>query len=196
MSAAHLEQLFLAPRDFLRGNLLFMVGTLPQIKGIHYFTYEPAMGASCALRARPSARQPYPIRVWYLRLSRASARGAFPAYFLPCQPQPMIRGMLPSSEQFALTASPPGAQFGVARYHGGATEICLGSGQMDPQRMAREMAWCATRLNSAGSGLALQERWGATIIGINMPRRGWYFHAQQWENLDGTHFRYHGLIEL
>ncbi|MEI6158264.1 MAG: hypothetical protein WCP77_00405 [Roseococcus sp.] len=141
-------------------------------------------------------RQPYPIRVWYLRLSRPPAHGAFPAYFLPHQPQLMSRGMIPSSVQFALTASPPGAQLGVARYRGGPTELCLTGGQADAERLAREMAWCSAQLDTPAAIPGAQGRSGATVIGVNAPRRGWQFHAQSWETPDGRNFRYLGLIEL
>lgn len=190
MSAAHLEQMFLAPRDFLKLNLLCLVGPLPTLRGVYHFSYEPAAGAFCHRQPGFLARERYPTRVWYVRQVSRSARNGVPAYFLPCLPGQMPRSVLPRDVQFMLAAGQPGSIFGVARYRQGVVEVCqAGHSGENGDRMGRETAWCAARLSAAGP-LA------TTILGVNNARLGWQFHAQRWEKRNALLFHYQELITL
>ncbi|MBX9748327.1 MAG: hypothetical protein K5Q68_01810 [Roseococcus sp.] len=191
MSAAHLEQMFLAPRDFLKMNLLYLIGTLPSVRGVYHFSYEPAPGTFCQRQPGFLAKERHPTRVWHVRLVPRWARGAVPAYFLPCIPGQLSRGVLPRDGQFMLAASQPGSVFGVARYRHGMIEACHAGadGQAGGARMGRETAWCSARL-------AGEAPLASSIIGVNNARQGWQFHAQRWEKRNALLFHYHDLITL
>lgn len=190
MSAAHLEQMFLAPRDFLKLNLLYLLGPLPRLRGVYHFSYELAAGAFCQRQPGFLARERYPTRVWYVRQVPRHARNGVPAYFLPCLSGQMPRAVLPRDVQFMLATSEPGSVFGVARYRQGAVEVCQASHPGgDDGRMGRETAWCAARLAAEGP-LA------TTILGVNNARLGWQFHAQRWEKRNALLFHYQDLVTL
>jgi len=194
MSAAHIEQMFLAPRDFLKMNLVYMIGTLPAVQGVFHFSYEPAPGTHCLPRIGLLARERYPARVWHLRLVPRSARHSVVAYFLPCSPGRLVRGVLPKDGQFMLAAGLPGSTFGAARYLHGAVEVCHASyrdagGAPDFGRTARETAWCSARLHG-------QAPLATTVFGVNHARQCWQFHAQRWERQNAVLFNYCDLITL
>lgn len=189
MSAAHLEQMSLAPLDFLKQNLLCLVGPMPNLRGIYHFSYEPAPASHCQREPGFLARERYPTRVWHVRLVPRAARSGFPAFFLPALPGQMSRSLLPRDAQFLLAETPPGCVFGVARYRQGGVEACQAGLLSDPVRLARETAWCSTRLTPGGA-LA------TTILGVNHPRQGWQFHAQRWEKRNPLLFHYQELVTL
>lgn len=191
MSAAHLEQMFLAPRDFLKMNLLYLTGPLPSVRGLYHFSYEPVAGTYCQREPGFLPKERHPTRVWHVRWVPRSARNGVPAYFLPCLPGQVTRGILPRDGQFMLAASQAGSVFGVARYRYGMIEVCQAGadGQGGDARMGRETAWCGARLTAEGP-LA------TTIIGVNNARQGWQFHAQRWEKRNALLFQYHDLITL
>lgn len=191
MSAAHLEQMFLAPRDFLKMNLLHLVGPLPSVRGLYHFSYEPAPGTHCQRQPGFLPKERHPTRVWHVRLVPRMARNAVPVYFLPCIPGQLTRGLLPREGQFMLAASQAGSVFGVARYRSGMIEVCQAAadGEAGGARVARETAWC-------GAQLAVRPPLASTIIGVNNARQGWQFHAQRWEHRNALLLHYHDLITL
>jgi hypothetical protein len=189
MSAAHLEQMFLAPLDFLKMNLLCLSGPLPTLRGVYHFSYEPAVGTFCQRRPGFLARERYPTRVWHVRLVPRGARNGVPAFFLPDGPGQTLRGILPRDVQFMLGGSQAGSVFGVARYRQGAVEVCQAHHADGDDRMGRETAWCGARL--AGEGAL-----ATTILGVNNPRLGWQFHAQRWERRNALLLHYQDLITL
>jgi hypothetical protein len=194
MSAAHLEQMFLAPRDFLRMNLLYMIGVLPTVRGVYHFSYEPAPAIPCQRHLGFLSRERYPTRVWYVRLVPRSARNAVPAYFLPCLPGQMVRSVMPRDGHFMLAAGTPVSTFGAARYRYGPVEVCHANhqgsdGEPDVVRIARETAWCAARLVG-------QAPLATTVVGVNNARQGWQFYAQRWAKLNAALFSYHDLVSL
>lgn len=122
-----------------------------------------------------------------------------------------MRGSLPQEATLMFTSEMTGCTFGMATYRDGTVEICHAnyqtkSGQLDTARLSRETAWCSKRLEDrryretvrgkAVPNLMRQARLGATMVGVRSLESGWTIYAQQWENLDGTNFKYRDLIKL
>jgi hypothetical protein len=208
-----LAQLFTAPRDFLKMNLLYMRGQGQPAPGIYNFVFEDATGnygAQCTRKSKHWWKSNYDIRVWYVSADAHDGQ-TVPVFWLPYAPNQVWRSVLRSDAPFLLTASMTGCTFGAVKYRGGEVEVCHANyqtedGGLDEGRMSRETAWCQKRLDQGRyretlRGKAVREidrqaSMGATVVGVNSPKKGWTFYAQQWENLDGTNFNYHELIEL
>nr|WP_314074217.1 hypothetical protein [uncultured Roseococcus sp.] len=202
--------LFTHPKEFLKANLLCMRGSLPTVAGVHNFSFSNVtaeLGYTCSRKSKYFWKSDHSINVWDIR---HVARGGSAAFHLPYEPGQMKRAILPNEAMLMFTSEMTGCTFGMATYRDGTIEICHANyqtknGHLDTARLSRETAWCAKRLEDhryretvrgrAVPNLARQARMGATVIGVRSPR-GWTVYAQQWENLDGTNFKYLDLIEL
>jgi len=216
--AHDLGELFTAPRDFLKMNLLVMRGVLPTVAGIYQFTFTDMSGndlpaperCKSSRKSRYFWKSAHTIHVWDVRYDTTGSRGSA-AYHLPYEPGTLRRGTLPSTAPLMLTSEMTGCTFGVARFNNGQIDICHANyqtkdGHIDVERLSRETAFCTRRFEdqnyrqqirgAAVPNINRQASLGATIIGTNHPRQGWKIYAQQWENLNGTDFTYHDLIDL
>ncbi len=216
--ANDLGELFTAPRDFLKMNLLVMRGVLPTARGIYNFKITDMSGTDtpaqerwlCSRKSKHWWKRDYAIHVWEVRWDQTGSRGSA-AYHLPYEPGTLRRGTLPSTAPLMLTAEMTGCTFGVARFGNGQIDVCHANyqteeGHIDVDRLSRETAFCTSRFDDrryrqqirgrAVADIGRQAGLGATIIGTNHPRQGWKLYAQQWENLNGTDFSYHDLIDL
>ena len=214
-----LEKLFTHSRDFLKMNLVYMIGVFPLKAGIYNFKFTNASDLHqnrCSRKSKHFWKGDHNITVWYASLASDSERGSA-AFYLPYEPNSLHRSALPSDAPLLLTASMTGCTFGMVQYRGGSIEVCHANflsddGQLDKARLSRETSWCPIRLEDShyrehirGKPVIEQDSiktfrkqasLGATIIGSNKPGRGWNIYAQQWENKDGSNFIYHDLIEL
>jgi hypothetical protein len=208
-----LSGLFTDPREFLKMNLVLMRGVLPTASGPYGFRFEDATGgygARCTRKSKHFWKSDYGINVWDVRLAGETA-GGVPAFYLAYQPNQIRRAVVPDDTPFLLTAEMTGCTFGIAKRRNFPLEVCHanyqdGEGKLDTARLAHATSWCTSRLEDSryrtrirGKGvsdLTRQAGLGSTIVGVNFPKKGWQFYAQQWENKDGTNFEYHELIEL
>jgi hypothetical protein len=208
-----IAELFTAPRDFLKMNLLLMLGKPPTVKGIYNFTFEDMteeLNWTCSRRSKHWWKFDYNIHIWAVRWDESGRNGSA-AFFLPYKADDLKRGTLPATAPLMLTAAMTGCTFGVARFNNRQIDVCHANyqtpeGRLDDGRLLRETAFCTSRFSdrdyrqqikgSAVADVARQSVLGATIIGTNHPRQGWKIYAQQWENLNGTNHNYWDLIEL
>jgi len=207
-----IAELFTAPRDFLKMNLLVMLGNFPTVNGVYNFTFKDMteeVDWACSRKSKHWWKYDYNIHIWAAMWSQG--RNGSAAYFLPYEPNSLQRGTLPADASLMLTASMTGCTFGVARFNNRQIDVChanyqTAEGRLDDDRLSRETAFCTSRFadhdyrqqikGSAVADAARQSVLGATIIGTNHPRQGWKIYAQQWENLNGTNHNYWDLIEL
>lgn len=186
--------MFAARRDFLKMDLLDLIGPRPSVRDLYHFSYEPATGTCCQRQPCFLPKERYPTRASRVRLASRSARSGVQAFFPPGLPGQLTQAVLPRDGQFMLAASHAGSIFGVARYRCGPVEVCHanhggGDGLAGDPRMGRETARCGARLAAEGP-LA------NTIIGVNNARQGWQFHAQRWERRNAPLFHYQDIITL
>lgn len=214
-----IETLFTSSRDFLKMNLIYMIGVMPLQAGVYNFKFTNATALHqnrCSRKSKHFWKGSHNITVWYAEIASAAESGSA-AFYLPYEPNRMYRSALPSDAPLMLTASMTGCTFGMVQRRSGGIEVCHANylsdnGQLDKDRMSRETSWCPIRLQDRDyrehikgkavverdtvSTLRRQSSLGATIVGSNAPGRGWTIYAQQWENLDGSNFIYHDLIQL
>jgi hypothetical protein len=209
----NIAELFTAPRDFLKMNLLVMIGKVPTVGGVYNFTFKNQTNLdnwTCSRKSKHWWKYDYKIHVWEVRWDKKGNSSA--AYFLPYKPDSVQKGTLPADASLMLTAGMTGCTFGVARFKGGQIDVCHANYQigdrLDDKRMSQETAFCNKRFSDRdyrqqikGSAVADVKRQGnlaATMIGTNHPRQGWKIYAQQWEILVTAvdAYNYLDLIEL
>lgn len=211
--------IFTTTREFLKMNLIYMMGAMPLRAGIYNFKFTDASeehGNRCTRKSKHFWKGSHKIKVWYAALASERESGSA-AFYLPYEPNRMFRSVLPSDAPLMLTASMTGCTFGLVQRSSGSIEVChanylTDNGQLDKDRLSRETSWCPIRFEDSHyrehikgkpvverdsfTTLARQATLGATVVGSNAPGRGWNIYAQQWENIDGSNFIYHDLIDL
>ena len=210
----NIAELFTAPRDFLKMNLLVMWGqSFPTVAGVYNFTFKNQTKLddwTCSRKSKHWWKYDYKIHVWEVRWDETGNGSA--AYYLPYKANGVQKGTLPAGgPSLMLTAGMTGCTFGVARFKGGQIDVCHANYQkgdhLDHQRISQETAFYNKRFSdrdyrqqikgSAVTDVLHQSRLAATIIGTNHPRQGWKIYAQHWEKLDTIlGFNYLDLIEL
>ncbi|WP_426956842.1 hypothetical protein [Muricoccus radiodurans] len=207
-----IEGLFTNTREFLKQNLLIMLGTMPTTAGMHAFAFEDGAAAEqkASRKSKFFWKSDYDIQVWNVRWVQGN-RGGVPAFWLPYAPNTKQRSIARKDAPFLLTASMTGCSFGAVDRPGLGLEVNhvnyqTMDGVLDESRMKGEIAHCTHRLHQdkyrerargkAITDIGKQAVMGATVVGVNTPRGGWKLWAQQWENTDGVRYVYHELLDL
>ncbi len=144
------------------------------------------MGYTCTRRSKYFWKNDRSVQVWDLR--HVDLRGSA-VFHLPYETGQPKRAILPQEAMLMFTSEMTGCTFGMAIHRDDTVEICHANHQTKSGQ--RE-----TVRGKAEPDLMRQARLGATMVGVRSLESGWTIYAQQWENLDGTNFKYRDLIKL
>lgn len=203
-------------REFLKHNLLIMVGSLPNAKGTYSFTIEEIDGCTAIRHSKFRWKSDYNINVWGLRHSRSQTK--LQACLLPYQPNSTRTAILDNKESLMFTAGMTGCTFGYTRIPGGKVQVLHANfvdndGKLDKVALSATTSHCHGRLQDhdyretmsvpgilgrhrvAVTDVARQASMAATVIGSRASGGEWRFFAQRYEVV-GTRHVYLDLLEL